>query len=180
MEIESRTQPVTRSRHAQHDVAVRVWIVVWLARGHASSRVASLVGCSDGVVRKWRARWEAWPTIESLSDAPRSGRPPRVSLETRCEIVQLACERPADNRVVSRDVRHEFEYRGRGTCSLLAAFDIRTGKVFGRVVRHRDARAPSELVHRWSRPVHDETGRCRPGAVIAMRSATHWCRQPVF
>jgi hypothetical protein len=38
-------------------------------------------------------------------------------------------------------VRREFEYRRRGTCSLLAAFDIRTGKVFGRVVRHRDAAA---------------------------------------
>jgi transposase len=215
-------------------------MVVWLAYGHAPSRVASLVGCSDRVVRKWRARWEARPTVESLLDAPRSGRPPRVSLETRCEIVQLACERPADNRVVFRDVwsyqavadalyackgervsrstvrrvlgaggwrphrvrywlhsqdpdfrakvaricrlyrhppddavvvcvdekpmqalerrhpihsgrggivRHEFEYRRRGTCSLLAAFDIRTGKVFGRVVRHRDARALLSFMH---------------------------------
>jgi hypothetical protein len=38
-------------------------------------------------------------------------------------------------------VRREFEYRRRGTCSLLASFDIRTGEVFGRVVRHRDADA---------------------------------------
>jgi transposase len=198
------------------------------------------VGCSDRVVRKWRARWEASPCIESLVDAPRSGRPPRVSLQTRCEIVSLACERPADNRVAFRDVwsyqavadalhaccgervsrstvrrvlgtdgfrphrvrcwlhspdpdfrakvarvcrlyrhppedavvlcvdekpmqalarrhptrvgprgvvRHEFEYRRRGTCSLLAAFDIRTGAVFGRVVRHRDARALRTFLH---------------------------------
>ncbi len=44
-------------------------------------------------------------------------------------------------------VRHEFEYRRRGTCSLLASFDIRTGKVFGRVVRHRDARALLAFMH---------------------------------
>jgi transposase len=44
-------------------------------------------------------------------------------------------------------VRHEFEYRRRGTCSLLAAFDIRTGEVFGRVVRHRDARALLAFMH---------------------------------
>jgi hypothetical protein len=163
-----------------------------------------------------------------------------VTLQTRCQIVQLACERPEDNRVVFRDVwsyqavadalferngervsrstvrrvlgaggwrphrvrywlhspdpdfrakvaricrlyryppkdavvvcvdekpmqalarrhpihaghrgvvRHEFEYRRRGTCSLLAAFDIRTGEVFGRVVRHRDARALLAFMH---------------------------------
>ena len=230
----ARVQALTRRRHAQHDVVVRAWLIVRLSYGQSPTRVASQVGCSDRVVRKWRARWEAAPCIESLLDAPRSGRPPRVTLQTRCEIVQLACERPADNRVVFRDVwayqavadalferngervsrstvrrvleaggwrphrvrywlhspdpdfrakvaricrlyrhppkdavvvcvdekpmqalarrhpihagqrgvvRHEFEYRRRGTCSLLAAFDIRTGEVFGSVVRHRDARA---------------------------------------
>ena len=44
-------------------------------------------------------------------------------------------------------VHHEFEYRRRGTCSLLASFDIRTGEVFGRVVRHRDARALMAFMH---------------------------------
>lgn len=229
-----RIQALTRRRHAQHDVVVRAWVIVWLAHGHGPTRVAALVGRSDRFVRKWRARWEADSSIESLLDAPRSGRPSRISLETRCEIVQLACERPADCRVVFRDVwsyqavadalyecsgervsrttvrrvlhaggwrphrvrywlhspdpdfkakvaricrlyrhppegavvvcvdekpmqalarrhpthvgrrgalRYEFEYRRRGTCSLLAAFDIRTGQVFGRVVRHRDAGA---------------------------------------
>lgn len=236
----ARVQALTRRRHAQHDVVVRAWIIVRLCYGQSPTRIALLVGCSDRVVRKWRARWEADPCIESLVDAPRSGRPPRVTLQTRCEIVQLACERPADNRVVFRDVwsyqavadalfacngervsrttvrrvlgaggwrphrvrywlhspdpdfrakvaricrlyrhppddavvvcvdekpmqalarrhpihvghggtvRHEFEYRRRGTCSLLASFDIRTGEVFGRVVRHRDARALMAFMH---------------------------------
>jgi hypothetical protein len=44
-------------------------------------------------------------------------------------------------------VRYEFEYRRRGTCSLLAAFDIRTGEVFGRVVRRRDAHALRAFMH---------------------------------
>jgi len=229
-----RIQALTRRRHAQHDVVVRAWVIVWLSYGHGPTRVASLVGCSDRGVRKWRARWEACPCIESLLDASRSGRPPRVSLQTRCEIISLACERPADNRMPFRDVwtyqaiadalyecagervsrttvrrvleaggwrphrvrywlhspdpdfrakvericrlyrhppddavvvcvdekpmqalarrhpirvghrgivRYEFEYRRRGTCSLLAAFNVGTGEVFGRVVRHRDARA---------------------------------------
>ena len=245
-----RIQALTRRRHAQHDVVVRAWVVIWLSYGHGPTRVALLAGCSDRLVRKWRARWAVRPCIESLLDAPRSGRPPRVSLETRCEIVQLACERPADNRVVFRDVwsyqavadalyagsgervsrstvrrvlgaggwrphrvrywlhspdpdfrakvaricrlykhppedavvvcvdekplqalarrhpihvgrrgvvRHEFEYRRRGTGSLLASFDIRTGKVFGRVVRHRDARALLAFLHALAQRYQ---GRC--------------------
>jgi hypothetical protein len=58
--------------------------------GTGATKAGVLAGCSDRVVRKWRARWESRPCIESLLDAPRSGRPPRVSLQTRCEIVQLA------------------------------------------------------------------------------------------
>ena len=114
-----RIQALTRRRHAQHDVVVRAWIIVWLSYGHGPTRVSLLVGCSDRVVRKWRARWEVCPCIESLLDGPRSGRPPRVSLQTRCEIVSLACERPADNRVVFRHVWSyqavaDALYEGRG------------------------------------------------------------------
>lgn len=229
-----RLQALARRRHAWHDLVVRAWMVIWLSYGHSPATVARLVCCSDRVVRKWRARWVARPSLESLLDRPRSGRPPRVSLVTRCEIVKLACERPTKSVAPFREVwsyealaqalhirtgerisrstvqrilggkglrphrvrywlhspdpdfrakvaricrlythpphdavvvcvdekpmqalarrhpthvgrrgivRREFEYRRRGTCSLLAAFDIRTGKVFARVVRHRDADA---------------------------------------
>ena len=33
-----------------------------------------------------------------LSDGARSGRPPTVTVETRCEVIKLACERPAHKR----------------------------------------------------------------------------------
>ncbi len=70
-------------------------MVIWLSYGHSPSTVGRLVGRTDRAVRKWRARWVARPCLESLLDAPRSGRPPTVPLVTRCEIVKLACERPA-------------------------------------------------------------------------------------
>lgn len=38
-------------------------------------------------------------------------------------------------------VRYEYEYKRNGTQCLLAAFDVRTGRVFGRVVPHRSAEA---------------------------------------
>ena len=52
-------------------------------------------------------------------------------------------ERIHPTHVDPRDasVRYEFEYKRHGTQVLLAAFDVRTGRVFGRVVRRRTAKA---------------------------------------
>jgi transposase len=44
-------------------------------------------------------------------------------------------------------VRYEYEYRRHGTQALLAAFDIRTGHVFGRVVPNRNAEALVSFMH---------------------------------
>lgn len=36
------------------------------------------------------------PKVSSLYDAPRSGRPTETPVDVRCELVKLACLRPAD------------------------------------------------------------------------------------
>lgn len=38
-------------------------------------------------------------------------------------------------------IRREFEYKRRGTCCLLASFDVQTGEVLGRVVKRRTGEA---------------------------------------
>jgi transposase len=172
------------------------------------------------------------PLVESLEDGDRPGRPPVISVATKCELVKLACDRPpkmaftfvwtqqalADElhlqtgrrvsrstvqRVLSAEglrphrvrqwlhspdpkfrekvarvcelylhpppnsvvvcidekpmqalsrkypctregdgsVRREFEYVRHGTCALLASFDVATGQVLGKVVKHRTAAA---------------------------------------
>src|SRR5688572_17831691 len=58
------------------------------------TELARAMGCSDRHVRKWRARWEAAPLVESVYDRERPGRAPQIPLEVRCEIVRLACNRP--------------------------------------------------------------------------------------
>lgn len=193
------------------------------------------MGCSSRNVRKWKNRFAAEPSLKGLEDRPRSGRPARVPVLVRCQLVQLACERPKDNTAPFRDlwtygslaealeartghrlsvseigrilrfhdlrphyvrywlkcsdpdfdakakqicdlylsppdgaaivtvdekpmqvlerispthldrrdasVRYEYEYKRHGTQVLLGAFDVRTGKVFGRVVPHRTGEA---------------------------------------
>jgi transposase len=52
-------------------------------------------------------------------------------------------ERLTETHLDARDasVRYEFEYKRHGTQALLAAFDVKTGAVFGRVVPNRTADA---------------------------------------
>ena len=88
------------ARHrAAFSLVVRARIILHLAAGHGPARVAALVGCSDRLVRKWRARWEVSPGLPSLHDAPRAGAPPRIDLLIRCEVVKLACSRQGDCRL---------------------------------------------------------------------------------
>jgi len=225
----------TVRRHlAPYAVVLRTRMILMLGEGLGPAAIGRELGVSDRVVRKWRSRWEKAPSPLSLRDADRPGRPASVPLETRCELVQLACDRPPDERGVRRpvwtyralvgalyartgvsigrstvqrilsakglrphrvrywlqspdpdfrskvrricrlylepprdavvvcidekpmqalgrrspdrrsrnaSVRHEFEYVRRGVCHLLGAFDVRTGRMLGRVVKKRSAGA---------------------------------------
>jgi transposase len=225
---------MVRRHLAPHAVVLRCRMILMLADGLGPSAIGRQLGVSDRVVRKWRIRWEKRPVLPAMRDADRPGRSASIALETRCQLVQVACERPPDERGVRRpvwtqralvgalyaragvrisrssvqrilcskglrphrvrywlqspdpdfarkvrqicrlylepppdavvvcidekpmqalgrrspdrrdrdgSVRHEFEYVRRGVCHLLGAFDVRTGRVLGRVVKKRSAAA---------------------------------------
>ncbi len=190
---------------------------------------------SSRMVRKWKKRFAKDPSVGCLRDGKRTGRPARIPVAVRCQLVQLACHRPDSSeapapfrdiwtyasladaleestgyrmsvsevgrvlrfenlrphrvrqwlkssdtnflpkakricrlyrnppkgavvvcvdekpmQVLERkhptyrnpqdgSVRYEFEYRRHGTQCLLAAFNVKTGRVLGRVVPHRSA-----------------------------------------
>lgn len=215
-----------------HGVVQRAQIVLAGASGRGSLLISREVGCEPRTVRKWKERFRATPTIDALRDRPRPGRPAQVSLATRLQVVQLACQRPDEKYTPFRDlwthgslavatlaltgvllsvseigrilrfnhlrphkvrywlntkdpkfeekakvivelyvspppgatvvsvdekpiqvlgrkypmqptsdgtVLKEYEYIRRGTCCLLAAFDVGTGQVLAEVVQHRTA-----------------------------------------
>ncbi len=101
---QARLRQLARSSKASFSVVLRARMILHLQQGLSPRQVAVRLGCGESTVRKWRSRWNRRPRVESLWDAPRSGRPPRVSLETRCVLVQLACERPKDNKAPFREV----------------------------------------------------------------------------
>ena len=86
------------SRVAPHRSVQRAQMILLAAKGMSTPGIARRIGCSERTVRKWRSRFVQNSTRASLRDRARSGRPPRVQVETRCELIKLACSRPsADN-----------------------------------------------------------------------------------
>jgi len=218
---------------ARHGLVQRARIILRLGDGQRPATVARALGVSDRSVRKWRERWLEARDLHGLQDGDRPGRPPHIDLAIKCQLVELACDRPEgvafrdvwtqqslaeallkksgvevsrstvqralrarglrphrvrqwlhspdprfrelvqrichlylhppkdavvisidekpmqalfrrfQTRIYKKDgsVRREFEYHREGTCTLLGALDVHTGRVFGRVVKKRGADA---------------------------------------
>jgi transposase len=99
-----RLEELASRQQAPFEVVRRARIIVMLARGIGPAEVARALGCTERNVYKWRARWEQAPGVEALRDAPRSGRPAMVTMQTRCRVIQLACDRPEQSAPPFRSV----------------------------------------------------------------------------
>src|SRR5918998_5274173 len=77
--------------HTTHDVRVRtraLMILLAAERQLVASEVAAIVRQDAETVRRWFARYEA-EGIDGLSDAPRAGKPPKVTSEYRERLFAL-------------------------------------------------------------------------------------------
>ncbi|WP_038296369.1 helix-turn-helix domain-containing protein, partial [[Scytonema hofmanni] UTEX B 1581] len=57
------------------------------------AEIAGDIGCSSGLVRKWRKRW---CQTRSLEEAPRSGRPCLFQAIVKAQVTAIACSKPTD------------------------------------------------------------------------------------
>ncbi|MBR8840770.1 MAG: helix-turn-helix domain-containing protein [Stigonema ocellatum SAG 48.90 = DSM 106950] len=57
------------------------------------AQIAGEIGCSSGLVRKWRKRW--CQTL-SLEEAPPSGRPFLFQAIVKAQVTTFACSKPTD------------------------------------------------------------------------------------
>lgn len=124
-------EALARRPTAPQQVAVRARIVLLAADGLNNSETARALGLEADTVRLWRGRWRAFSGValadlsleERLTDAPRPGRPARITPEQVCRIVALACEAPAvAGRPISQWSSREIadEVVGRGIVPAIA------------------------------------------------------------
>ena len=104
LQVRRELEEIVGQRVVSHAYAQRARILLLAADGLSAPEIARRVGCTDRTVRTWRARFRAAPRVASLRDRHRTGRPAKVSVATRCRLVQLACERPDPAVMAFRDV----------------------------------------------------------------------------
>ncbi|WP_219495557.1 IS630 family transposase [Nonomuraea coxensis] len=91
-----RLKKIAYSHTAAYQLVVRVQIILDAAHGYSNNKIAQRRGVTVDTVRLWRGRYRSQDGIKSLTDRPRSGRPPAFSPLQRAEIKALACQLPAE------------------------------------------------------------------------------------
>src|SRR3979411_2904572 len=108
-------------------LALRARIVLAAGDGLNNLQIARELGVDDETPGHCRRRWlqfqdvplEEVSAAKRLADAPKPGAPAKFTPEQVCQIIALACERPADsNRPISqwshRELADEIVRRGIG------------------------------------------------------------------
>lgn len=91
-------EETARAATAPFRAVQRARIVLLAATGESNAAIARGLGCTEDTVRVWRERFAVDPRTVALQDQPRSGRPPRVRIGTRLELIKLACSPPPTSR----------------------------------------------------------------------------------
>jgi putative transposase len=116
---------LVRRHTTPQQIALRARIVLAAADGANNCQIARCLDVSVDMARRWRERWlvlqpvalDELPVGERLSDAPRPGKPVRITAEQVSLIVALACDPPAESkRPISqwtgREIADEIKQRG--------------------------------------------------------------------
>jgi len=123
--MQSELEQLIRRHTTPQQVALRARIVLACAGEANNAQIARELGVNLDTVRLWRTRWlacapaslEDLPVIERLGDAPRSGKPVRITAEQVCQILELACEAPERagrpiSQWTAREIADEVKARG--------------------------------------------------------------------
>jgi len=96
---------LVRTHTAAQQLVTRAWIILAAGDGQNNAQIARWLGLDDETPGFWRQRWLEFRDIpveevsvpERLADAPRPGAPAKFTPEQVCQIIALACEKPADS-----------------------------------------------------------------------------------
>ncbi len=100
----AEVERLLRSGKAEARLVFRASIIWRLSvLGQHPQQVAAILHTSPQTVRKWRRRFAVGGSA-ALSDLPRSGAPAKFSTAQRCEVIAIACDRPAHCGVADAQV----------------------------------------------------------------------------
>jgi putative transposase len=116
---------ISKGHRSEQQKVIRSKIVIQAAEGDSNVKIARDLKVNVDTVRLWRDRWAILQSIDletldiedRLEDAPRAGKPSRITDEQRCKIAAIACEPPSEaGRPISqwteREIADEIMKRG--------------------------------------------------------------------
>jgi putative transposase len=158
IEEHEELERLVRGHTTGQQVAVRARIVLLAADGLSTEAIARRLSIDADTVRLWRARWRTTTgsAAARVADAPKSGRPARITPEQICRIIALACEIPAgSDRPISqwsaRELADEIIHRG--------IVDHLSPRHAGRLLKSGRPQAPFDPLL-----AHSGSGRGRSGS----------------
>jgi transposase len=94
---------ITKRHKSEQQQVLRAQIVLYAAQGYSNAKIARELDIYVDTARLWRDRWvrfqetdlETVSAVERLKDAPRPGKPPRITEEQKCKMAVIACEAPS-------------------------------------------------------------------------------------
>ena len=103
-EERSELERLVRAWSTGQQLALRARIVLLAGDGWNNLQIARELGVDDETPGHWRRRWLQFRDVplaevsvaKRLADAPKPGAPAKFTPE-QCEIMALACEKPADS-----------------------------------------------------------------------------------
>jgi putative transposase len=117
-------EQLVRGHRTSQQLALRARVILAAAEGANNSQIARQEGVHIDTVRLWRVRWLGLQAValddlsveDRLTDAPRPGKPVRITAEQVCQIVALACEAPAHagrpiSQWTAREIAEEITQR---------------------------------------------------------------------
>jgi transposase len=87
---------IVRRHREAHRLVLRAQLILRLSHDRCVSAAAQALGMDLKLARYWRDRFLQQGRLKALYDRPRTGRPVRIDAVTRCEVIAMACGRPAD------------------------------------------------------------------------------------
>lgn len=93
MEEREELLTMSRSRKLERRYVERAEIILLSDQGLSLDAIIEKTGLSRPVVNKWRQRFRN-KGIEGLKDAPRSGKPRRITAEQQAKVIDKACSKP--------------------------------------------------------------------------------------
>ncbi|MGC4117146.1 MAG: IS630 family transposase [Myxococcales bacterium] len=152
--IRAELEAAARMECGSHRDVVRARIVLLAEQGLTNPEIARRAGCTERNVYRWRTRFALNPSMDSLKDRGRTGRPARVGVDVRCGLIKLACERPDKEKAPLRDVWTH--------AALRAALEAETGERIGLTEIGRILKAAELRPHRVRYWLHSPDPDFRP------------------